>query len=80
MIHSIAKRTSLLAVIEPDELKTVTYKDGRPIGEAIVRTAGEPARLRLAPTGEIQATAGITTESPRPWRGAGFQLLPQATL
>jgi hypothetical protein len=32
---------------EPGELKTVAYKDGRRIGEALVRTAGKPARIRL---------------------------------
>jgi len=32
---------------EPGELKTVAYKDGKRIGEAVVRTAGEPAKLRL---------------------------------
>jgi beta-galactosidase len=32
---------------EPGELKAVAYKDGRPIGEALVRTAGKPARIRL---------------------------------
>jgi beta-galactosidase len=32
---------------EPGELKTVAYKDGKPIGEAVVRTAGKPAQLRL---------------------------------
>ena len=32
---------------EPGELRTVAYKDGRPIGEATVRTAGQPAQLRL---------------------------------
>jgi len=32
---------------EPGELKTVAYKHGRRIGEASVRTAGAPAKLRL---------------------------------
>jgi beta-galactosidase len=36
-------------VYEPGELKVVAYKDGRPIGEATMRTAGEPAALRLRP-------------------------------
>jgi beta-galactosidase len=36
-------------VYEPGELKAVAYKDGKPIGEAVMRTAGEPARLRLTP-------------------------------
>jgi beta-galactosidase len=34
---------------EPGELKAVAYKDGKQIGEAIVRTADEPAELRLSP-------------------------------
>jgi beta-galactosidase len=34
---------------EPGELKAVAYKDGRKIGNAVVRTAGEPAKLRLTP-------------------------------
>jgi beta-galactosidase len=34
---------------EPGELKAVAYRDGKPIGEAVVRTAGEPAQLRLTP-------------------------------
>lgn len=34
---------------EPGELRTVAYKDGKPIGEAVVRTAGKPAQLRLTP-------------------------------
>ncbi len=34
---------------EPGELKAVAYKDGRQIGEAIMRTAGKPATIRLTP-------------------------------
>lgn len=34
---------------EPGELKAVAYKEGRPIGEAVVRTAGKPVSLRLLP-------------------------------
>ncbi len=44
---------------EPGELKAVAYKDGKEIGQAIMRTAGEPAaiqltadRMQLAATGE----------------------------
>ena len=33
----------------PGELKAVAYQKGREIGTAVVRTAGEPARLRLTP-------------------------------
>jgi hypothetical protein len=36
-------------VYEPGELKAVAYKDGRQIGEAIMRTAGKPATIRLTP-------------------------------
>ncbi len=36
-------------VYEPGELKAVAYKDGVTIGEARVRTTGEPARLKLTP-------------------------------
>jgi beta-galactosidase len=36
-------------VYKPGELKAVTYKDGKKIGEAIMRTAGEPAVIRLTP-------------------------------
>jgi hypothetical protein len=34
-------------VYEPGELKAVAYKAGRRIGEAVMRTAGEPAAIRL---------------------------------
>ncbi|TWT89788.1 Beta-galactosidase [Pseudobythopirellula maris] len=34
---------------EPGEIKVVVKKDGEPLGETTVRTAGEPARLRLTP-------------------------------
>ncbi|MCC7086222.1 MAG: DUF4982 domain-containing protein [Pirellulales bacterium] len=34
---------------EPGELKAAAYKNGKQIGEAFVRTAGEPAQLRLTP-------------------------------
>jgi beta-galactosidase len=34
---------------EPGELKSVAYLDGEVIGEAIVRTSGEPAALNLNP-------------------------------
>lgn len=36
-------------VYEPGELKAVAYKDGKQIGEAVMRTAGPPAALRLSP-------------------------------
>jgi len=34
-------------VYEPGELKAIAYKDGKEIGQAIMRTAGEPAAIRL---------------------------------
>jgi len=34
---------------EPGELKAVAYRGGKKIGEAVMRTAGEPAKLRLTP-------------------------------
>jgi beta-galactosidase len=34
---------------EPGELKAVAYKNGHKLGHAVMRTAGEPAKLRLAP-------------------------------
>ncbi len=36
-------------VYEPGELKAVAYKAGKRIGEAVMRTAGEPAAIRLTP-------------------------------
>jgi beta-galactosidase len=34
---------------EPGELKAVAYKNGHKLGTAVMRTAGEPASLRLTP-------------------------------
>lgn len=34
---------------EPGELKAVAYKDGNEIGQEIMRTAGEPVKIRLTP-------------------------------
>lgn len=34
---------------QPGELKAVAYQNGRQLGSAVVRTAGEPASLRLTP-------------------------------
>lgn len=36
-------------VYEPGELKAVAYKDGNVIGQAVMKTAEAPARLRLTP-------------------------------
>jgi beta-galactosidase len=34
---------------EQGELKAVAYKDGKEIGQEVMRTAGEPAKIRLTP-------------------------------
>jgi beta-galactosidase len=34
---------------EPGELKAVAYKDGKKIGQAVMRTADKPAQIRLTP-------------------------------
>jgi beta-galactosidase len=34
---------------EPGELKAVAYKDGKKIGQQVMRTAGKPAKIRLTP-------------------------------
>ena len=39
----------MTSTYEPGELKAVAYKDGKEIGQAIMRTAGEPAAIRLTP-------------------------------
>jgi beta-galactosidase len=36
-------------IYEPGEVKVVAWKNGKRLGEAVVRTAGEPAALRLTP-------------------------------
>jgi hypothetical protein len=36
-------------VYEPGQLKAVAYKDGRKIGQAVMQTAGKPAKIRLTP-------------------------------
>ncbi len=45
-------------VYEPGELKAVAYKDGKEIGQAIMRTAGEPAAIRLTPDREQLSATG----------------------
>ena len=36
-------------IYEPGELKAVGYKEGEPIGEEVIRTAGEPHSIKLYP-------------------------------
>lgn len=43
---------------EPGELKAVAYKDGVEIGQAVVRTAGEPAKIRLTADRNRLVTTG----------------------
>ncbi|MBN2182598.1 MAG: DUF4982 domain-containing protein [Sedimentisphaerales bacterium] len=43
---------------EPGELKAVAYKDGKKIGEAVMRTADEPDNIRLTPDRKILAATG----------------------
>ena len=45
-------------VYEPGELKAVAYKDGSEIGQAIMRTAGGPAVIRLTPDRKELAATG----------------------
>ncbi|MFP4623261.1 MAG: glycoside hydrolase family 2 TIM barrel-domain containing protein [Gemmatimonadota bacterium] len=44
---------------EPGELRAVAYEEGARIGEATVRTAGEPARLRLTAERDTLAADGM---------------------
>ncbi len=43
---------------EPGELKAVAYKDGSEIGQAVMRTAGRPAAIRLTPDRKELASTG----------------------
>jgi beta-galactosidase len=45
-------------IYEPGELKAVAYKNGEKIGEAIMRTAGAPAAIRLTPDRKELAATG----------------------
>jgi hypothetical protein len=45
-------------IYEPGELKAVAYKDGREIGTAFMRTAGEPAAIRLTPDRKTLVASG----------------------
>ena len=43
---------------QPGQLTAVAYKDGKKIGSAVMRTAGEPAKLRLTPDRKRLAATG----------------------
>ena len=43
---------------EPGELKAIAYKDGKEIGQEVMRTAGEPAKIRLTPDRKDLKAAG----------------------
>jgi beta-galactosidase len=43
---------------EPGELKAVAYKNGERIGESVMRTAGEPAAIRVTPDRTSLAASG----------------------
>jgi len=45
-------------VYRPGELKAVAYRDGQKIGEAVVRTSGQPARVRLTPEKPALSVSG----------------------
>ncbi len=45
-------------VYQPGELKAVAYKDGKRIGEAVMRTADAPAAIRLTPDRKELAASG----------------------
>lgn len=45
-------------VYEPGELKAVAYKDGKKIGQSVMRTAGKPVKIRLKPDRRKLAATG----------------------
>jgi beta-galactosidase len=45
-------------VYEPGELKAVAYKEGKAIGEAVVKTAGEPYAVKLTPDRNVIKATG----------------------
>jgi beta-galactosidase len=45
-------------IYEPGELKAVAYKDDKEIGQAVIRTSGEPAAIRLTPDRKELAATG----------------------
>jgi len=45
-------------IYEPGELKAVAYRNGKAIGQAVMRTSGEPAALRLTPDRKTLSATG----------------------
>jgi hypothetical protein len=45
-------------IYEPGDVKAVAYRRGKKVGEAVMRTAGTPAGLRLTPDRQILAATG----------------------
>jgi len=45
-------------IYEPGELKAIAYKDGKEMGQAVMRTSGEPAALRLTPDRDKLSATG----------------------
>ena len=45
-------------IYRPGELKAIAYKHGKEIGQAVMRTSGEPAALRLTPDRERLSATG----------------------
>ena len=60
-------------VYQPGELKAVAYKDGKQIGEAVMRTADAPAAIRLRPTARNWPPPARTSAISwsRPWTPKG---------
>jgi beta-galactosidase len=44
---------------QPGELKAVAYKEGAVIGEAVLKTAGEPYNIRLTPDRQVISADGM---------------------
>ncbi len=45
-------------VYQPGELKVIAYKDGKEIGQAVMKTAGQPAQIRLTPDRRTLTASG----------------------
>jgi beta-galactosidase len=45
-------------VYEPGELRAVAYKEGKPIGESVMRTTGDPVTLLLTPDRDVIRAGG----------------------